>query len=139
MDQMALRRQGRRATRTRLTAVAVATGFLLSSCGGGDDATAPEAEQGEAGSSVTVTAVDIDFPRKEFRAKAGEVTIRYENEGRIRHTLVLEGVAGWEKLEVEDNGDVDEGQITLEPGTYVLFCDVPGHRPAGMEGRLVVE
>lgn len=132
-------------TRLRLAAVGMVAAFTPATCGGGDDqatgTTAPGAEQGRgsAGLSVTVTAVDIDFPQTEFRARAGEVTIRYENEGQIRHTLVVEGVAGWETLEVEENGDVDEGRITLEPGTYVLFCEVPGHRPAGMEGRLVVE
>jgi len=26
-----------------------------------------------------------------------------------------------------------------QPGTYVFYCTVPGHRQAGMEGRLVVE
>lgn len=129
----------------RLAAALALGAVLLAACGGGDDtdvagmqetttsaASVPDAD-------VTVTAVDIDFPSTEFRARAGEITIAYVNEGRIRHTLVLEGVEGWQKLEVPTAGDVDSGTISLEPAQYTLFCDVPGHRAAGMEGTLTVE
>jgi uncharacterized cupredoxin-like copper-binding protein len=35
--------------------------------------------------------------------------------------------------------DDDEGEIDLAAGEYVFYCDVPGHRDAGMEGTLTVE
>lgn len=87
---------------------------------------------------VTVTAVDIDFPTTEFTASAGEITIEYVNEGEIRHTLVIEGVDAWDTLTVNSNGDTATGTVELEAGEYTLFCDVPGHRGAGMEGTLTV-
>jgi uncharacterized cupredoxin-like copper-binding protein len=53
------------------------------------------------------------------------------------HTLAIEGVKGF-KLEVPRPGDIDTGSVRLEPGSYTLFCDVPGHRQAGMEAPLTV-
>lgn len=87
---------------------------------------------------VTVIAEDIDFPNKEFTASAGEITIGYVNDGSIRHTLVIEDVDAWETLVVSSNGDAANGTVELEAGEYTLFCDVPGHRGAGMEGTLTV-
>ncbi len=83
-------------------------------------------------------AEDISFPEDTYTADAGTVTFRYENVGTIRHTLVIEEVEGLD-LAVDSTGDVDEGSIDLEAGTYTLFCDVAGHRAAGMVADLVIE
>jgi len=86
---------------------------------------------------VEVVAEDVTLPDSSYEATAGTVTVRYTNEGAIPHTLVIEDVDGF-KLEVAANGDEAEGTADLEAGSYVLYCDVPGHREAGMEATLAV-
>lgn len=106
--------------------------------GTGTDTGTDDGAEPSGDADVSVTAVDIDFPTTEFTASAGEVAIEYVNEGDIRHTLVIDGVEEWETLVVSSNGDTASGSVELEAGDYTLFCDVPGHRGAGMEGTLTV-
>ncbi len=104
--------------------------------------TAPAEGEGAAGSGgepdLAVTAVDIDFTEKQLEAPSGEIGFEYVNEGESVHTLVVEGFEDEMKLEVPGNGDTDTGTIELESGEYTFYCDVPGHRSAGMEGTLTV-
>ncbi len=109
----------------------------LAACGGTDDpAETTVAAPDEAG-DLTVLAEDISFPSDAYQATAGTIQVTYENVGSIVHTLVIEDVDDF-KLTVNSNGDVDEGSVDLEPGTYDMYCDVPGHRQAGMEATLEV-
>ncbi len=102
----------------------------LAGCGGGGgDA---------AGADLTVAAVrQFDFEPDNASVQAGEVTIALDNSAQQRHTFVIEGREDDLKLSA-NAGEVDTGSIELQPGTYTFYCDVPGHRPAGMEGTLTV-
>ena len=116
---------------------------LLAATGcGNDDGEASNAPAGDdAGREVTgltVIAEDVDFGDDAYTVAAGTIPVTYRNEGSIVHTLVIEDVDGF-KLEVSSKGDVDEGTVDLEAGEYTIFCDVPGHRDAGMEATLQVE
>jgi uncharacterized cupredoxin-like copper-binding protein len=99
-------------------------------------------EEGAPGSAaggaiVEVPAEDITFPVTEFEAPAGPITFEYVNRGEALHTLVAEGFE--EAMRVEaPGGETQQGSLTLEPGTYTLYCDIPGHRGQGMEGTLTV-
>lgn len=115
-----------------------ATSLALSACGGDDESVAEgtvSASQGNSG--LAVVAEDISFPEDTYQAAAGDVAVTYENGGSIGHTLVIDGVDGF-KLTVGSKGDVDRGSVQLDPGTYELYCDVPGHRDGGMEAVLEV-
>lgn len=55
-----------------------------------------------------------------------------------RHNVVLEGYADEDAiLEASDPGSYLT-QVTLDPGTYTYWCDIGGHRSAGMEGTVIV-
>jgi plastocyanin len=117
----------------------------LGACGGasgGDagDTTKQGRVAGDRGTSAAlrIEAHEFSLSPAPLQAVPGNVAFEYVNAGAIPHSLVIEGVKGL-KLEVSDKGDVDTGAVTLEPGTYTLFCDIPGHRQAGMEAPLTVE
>ena len=59
-------------------------------------------------------------------------------DGFQAHNLLIEGYEEDLVLEVE-NGETATGSISLEPGRYILYCDIAGHREAGMEAQLLVE
>ena len=66
------------------------------------------------------------------------VEIEYILDGFQAHNLLIEGYEEDLVLEVE-NGETATGSISLEPGRYILYCDIAGHREAGMEAQLLVE
>jgi plastocyanin len=98
------------------TAVAA---VLVPACGSDDDA--------GGNADVTVIAEDtLSFDKGDYTAEAGEVAITYEAGGSMNHTLLIEGNDDF-KLQVSSTGDTDSGTVELGPGSYELYCDVPGH------------
>jgi plastocyanin len=93
-----------------------------------------------AGTNLEVHAVSgLRFDKTAYEVAAGESLVAYVNDDTIRHTLVVvkDGttVSGFE-LQINKKGDIDSGSVTLEPGTYELFCTVPGHQ--SMKAELTV-
>jgi uncharacterized cupredoxin-like copper-binding protein len=96
-----------------------------------------------AGTDPTATtptgeAHDISLAPTDLKAAPGSIAVRSTNAGTIQHTLLIDGISGF-KLDVMSTGHVDMGTVNLEPGAYTLYCDVPGHRAAGVEARLTVK
>lgn len=129
-----------------LTAFGIAAALTLGACAGGggdkraDGATtnaAPVAAPGAATTTLAVEAHEFSLSPKDLRTAPGSVAVSYTNAGAIQHTLLIDGVSGF-KLDVTSAGDTDTGTATLESGTYTLYCDIPGHRAAGMEAHLTV-
>ncbi|HVL82524.1 MAG TPA: plastocyanin/azurin family copper-binding protein [Actinomycetota bacterium] len=85
--------------------------------------------------TLEVAAEEMAFTPNQLTASSGMVEFTMTNAGAIAHTLVIEGIDGF-KLATPASGDTDSGTVTLGAGSYVYFCDVPGHREAGMEGQL---
>jgi uncharacterized cupredoxin-like copper-binding protein len=123
--------------RIGLLTLGAVVGLSLAACGDDDSPNGASAAPASSTASVTVVAEDISLSESTYRAEAGPVDITYRNDGSIEHTLVIEGVDGF-KLDVPTNGDVDEGSVDLQSGEYTIYCDVPGHRDAGMEATLEV-
>jgi uncharacterized cupredoxin-like copper-binding protein len=153
--------------RAAAVSVLLIAGLVAAGCGGDDSATSTEAQTtgGDQGGAATVGGEAVRIAMGEFffdpenaSAKAGSTTISAPNEGSVEHELVLSKTnldpAG---LPTSSNGEVDEeklgavGEIAgvkpgetgeasfdLEPGTYVMFCNLPAHYAQGMYGTLTV-
>jgi plastocyanin len=81
----------------------------------------------------------LAFETQEMTAKAGTVTIEFANMSPVEHNISIEEankkVVGSTPTFV---GGTRTLTLKLSPGTYTFFCSVPGHRQAGMEGKLKV-
>ncbi|HEV2981790.1 MAG TPA: plastocyanin/azurin family copper-binding protein, partial [Solirubrobacteraceae bacterium] len=74
-------------------------------------------------------------------AGAGAVTVEMPNKSGVSHNIAIQqgtsgAVLGASAFTANGLASV---KVTLKPGTYTFFCQVPGHRAAGMEGKLTVK
>jgi uncharacterized cupredoxin-like copper-binding protein len=116
-----------------ISVLGLGLGLTLSACGDDDDDDA-EATNTAGGSEQTVTVKATDalkFDPDQLTATAGVIHIVQENSGSTTHSFVIDG----QDFKLVDD---DEGDVELAAGDYVFYCDVPGHRDAGMEGTLTV-
>jgi plastocyanin len=72
-------------------------------------------------------------------AKAGKVQLDSKNASGTPHDISIEGNGVNQHGKVVQNGGTSTVNVTLKPGTYTFYCSVPGHRQAGMQGKLTVK
>jgi plastocyanin len=66
----------------------------------------------------------------------GEITVKMANKSGTPHDIVIDGKG---KGQVVQNGAVSQFQADYTAGSYTFYCSVPGHRQAGMQGKLTVK
>jgi uncharacterized cupredoxin-like copper-binding protein len=114
---------------------------LLTACGGGG---------GQGNMDVTLNSYSIQMPST---VKAGQVTFHVSNEDTsAEHSfIIIKTDLAPGKLPLDSTGNVDASSldrvggidtlaagasqdltVTLQPGAYVAYCDLPGHYQAGM-------
>ena len=88
---------------------------------------------------ITVEGTEWSFHPSEITVRKGEeVTIIFKHAGKIAHNFEI-GEFGVRTATIL-LGKTDE--ITFTPtktGTFPFWCAVPGHRDAGMKGKLIVK
>lgn len=124
----------------------------------GDAETEPETGDGSTPTGldgeITVRGSEWLVAPDAFRAKVDrELTITFENVGEVAHNLTVWEFPADERSVAEQDeagtfmGKTDTIQsgettsVTVAPGstgTFPYWCDVPGHRNAGMVGEMTV-
>jgi plastocyanin len=74
-------------------------------------------------------------------ATAGPVAVEMPNSSGVSHNIAIQ--QGTNGPVLGASTFISKGStsvtVTLKPGTYTFFCQVPGHRQAGMEGTITVK
>lgn len=138
------------------------TALVLVLAGCGDDKDDSAGATPASGEGATVVQADV----KEFslvlsseEVKAGSVTIEAHNKGTIVHELVIfksdaaidalpqvdgkvpeddPNVAFVDEISEFDAGASASGTFDLDPGKYILICNIPAHYEQGMRAALTV-
>jgi plastocyanin len=66
----------------------------------------------------------------------GQITLKMANKSGTPHDIVIDGKG---KGQIVQNGGVSQFQANFTAGSYTFYCSVPGHRQAGMQGKLTVK
>lgn len=129
------------------SALTIPVALLLAACGGGG--------------SRSVKATETDFAIKLDNAsvQAGRVRFSVTNDGPSQHEFVVlktdlpaaglpvsndqaeeeaEGVEHVDEVEELGSGQTGTLDVKLDPGNYVLICNIPGHYEQGMRAAFTV-
>jgi plastocyanin len=78
----------------------------------------------------------LAFQTNQATGQPGEITIQMQNKSGTPHDIVIDGKG---KGQVVQNGGTSKFSAKFSAGTYTYYCSVPGHREAGMQGKLTVK
>ncbi len=137
--------------------------LLLVGCGSGSSGNDAKAHNDGHPEFVQVTLGVVETSRLGFSQDRIEVpvshkvTLTLENNGGLEHDLKVAGIpADVEKAESAHEGAAGghgEAEVAVHtlpgakasvvftpthPGTYEVYCTLPGHKEAGMVGKLIV-
>jgi uncharacterized cupredoxin-like copper-binding protein len=125
--------------------------LIVSGCGG--------AARAESAAVVRISERDFGVVASPHEVSAGAVVLRVLNHGPDRHELIAVRLRGGglplrgdgmtineEALDKATVGVLEPGapgstrelRVTLQPGRYMLFCNMSGHYMGGMHTVLVV-
>lgn len=118
--------------------------LLLAACGGGN-----EGAEEDAGADVETIAPEevtievgneLAFNPNEFTIEDGqELVVNMENTGALEHNWVWNDEESEPFLHTNPGETATGTRAFTEPGVYGFYCDIPGHREAGMIGEVTVQ
>lgn len=92
-----------------------------------------------ASPTAEVQLIEYDIRVSDTLA-AGPHRFHIQNGGKEKHSLAIEGPGISERLDHDlARGDTGEIAVTLQPGTYTIWCPVDEHRGKGMQRTITVK
>jgi plastocyanin len=111
-------------------------------CGSSHSATsntpAASGATGVSGNQVTVGETEFKLTLSSDTFSAGAYTFRAVNNGKIVHSLEITGPGANATTPDLQPGQSAELHVTLQDGSYDLFCPIDSHKSLGMDQEITV-
>ena len=100
---------------------------------GGSASTAPS-------NSTAVIVKDFKIEPADIKVQSKTVSLAVTNQGPTIHNVAIRDASGAVIVTTRDlkTGESETISATLAPGSYILFCSLPGHESLGTKGTLEV-
>ncbi len=112
-------------------------------CGGGggsqSTATGKPVSVTEKSFVITVNGTELHNGNGDATVPTGMVTFEVKNVGTISHAFEIQGNGIDERTATIDPGKSVNLTVKLAAGTYEVFCPIPGHKAAGMDGKVTAK
>jgi plastocyanin len=128
-----------------LATVAAGAALLSTGCTDGSRgalSSTPPARPGSAvpgGTTLTVTEKEYWIGVSAVTIAPGTYTVEVDNRGKMSHNLNIKGPAvdNWRSPTVPP-GTTSRAAVTLQRGTYELWCSIDHHKLLGMDTKILV-
>ncbi len=139
-----------------LAGMALVAFVAIAGCGGGNDNNSSStgaaqaqssgaqssgaASGGAAASNVNVSETEYKLSPSDPTVKKGTVTFKATNDGKVQHSIEVEGPGGEQRLQTPLNPG-QSGTLKVDftkPGKYEWYCPIDGHKNLGMKGEVTV-
>ena len=137
----------RRTTRRVVSVVPfLVVAFLLAACGGGKSGSgtggvaASSTSTGGAGRHVTAVETEYKITLSTTSLQPGATTFVAMNKGHLSHSLEIDGpgVSDQRIAGTISPGSSKQLTVTLQKGTYEIYCPVDSHKSLGMDIHVTV-